>query len=124
MKILLVEDQASFYEPFIAELSTVAEVIHFKGSNAARRWLYDNVPDVVLCDHQILRFEGENRRATGDEVYHELRFGVSETIPFLHFSSEPCPEEYSGSDKDKFFHFKKKGTISPLEWMKKLNLIK
>lgn len=124
MKILYIEDQACFFEEGIKELSTIGEVVHFKSSNGARRYLLENehsLPDLVVCDHQILRFEGETfRKATGDEVYFDLR-AVNQTIPFLHYSSEPCPEEYN--PKDPHFHYKKKGTIPLLTWLKQLKLI-
>lgn len=126
MKILLIEDQACFYEDFIKELSSIAEVVHFKGSNAARRYLFENEatpPDIIICDHHILRFEEEtHRKATGDEIYHDLRMSGNMTTPFLHFSSDPCPQEYN-TQGDKHFYFKKKGNISPLQWLKDLKLV-
>lgn len=99
MKILFIEDTASWINEFKPLLETFGEVVHFKSSNAARRWMAENKFDLVVCDHNILRFETESRSAYGTEVYHELRFTEeTETTPFIHFSYEPCPEDYSTTD--------------------------
>lgn len=105
MKILFIEDTPSWTEEFTPILKKLGEVIHFKSSNAARNWMDENTFDLVVCDHNILRFETEKRSAKGTEVYDHLRFDHPE-IPFIHFSYEPCPEIYTPEDVH-FYSLKK-----------------
>lgn len=121
MKILFVEDTDVFIERFKPMLEKLGEVDHFKSSNAARRAMgreEDFKYDLIVCDHYILRFEQEMKPATGDEVYYHLRHWCSDTVPFIHFSSAPCPEKYDvriySGEKDKNFYVLGKNYNSPL----------
>lgn len=122
MKILFVEDNLDFIEEFSAQLKTLGEVVAFKSSNAARRWLHENkLPlDLVVCDHNILRFEAEsNTKATGDEVYRDMRWsGDYPSVPFIHFSYDPCPENYKNKEEDKnFYSLKKESGVNLLKFI-------
>ncbi len=106
MKILFIEDNDSWVNEFLPQLQTIADVTHFKGSNAARRSMDETEYDLIVCDHNILRFEAETRIAYGTEIYTELRWSGKET-PFIHFSYEPCPELYNTTQDPKFYSLKK-----------------
>ena len=112
MRILFVEDTDVFINRFKPQLEKLGEVNHFKSSNGARasmkRVLRDEESeefnyDLIVCDHNILRFEKEHKTARGTEVYHELRRWGSETVPFIHFSAAPCPEEYDANNDSNFY---------------------
>lgn len=102
MKILFVEDTDMFVERFKPQLEELGEVVHFKSSNAARRWMSGNSYDLIVCDHYILRLE-DSGFATGLEVYNHDRMYNNTDIPFIHFSSEPCPEQYALKGDDALF---------------------
>lgn len=111
MKILFIEDTDVFITRFKKQLEEIGEVTHFTGSNAARRAMgreaEDFKFDLIVCDHYINRFEEDHQgyTATGDEIYMHLRFMLEiENIPFIHFSSEPCPDKYEDSKDNKYFH--------------------
>ena len=111
MKILFIEDTDVFIKRFKPQLEELGEVTHFKGSNATRRAMgrekEDFKFDLIVCDHYIDRFEEDNSNynATGDEIYMHLRFMLEiDDIPFIHFSSDPCPEKYTESTEDKNFY--------------------
>lgn len=111
MKILFIEDTDVFIERFKPQLEELGEVTHFTGSNAARREMgreaEDFKFDLIVCDHYINRFEEDHHgyTATGDEVYMHLRFMLEiDNIPFIHFSSAPCPDKYDDSKDDKNFY--------------------
>lgn len=119
MKILFVEDTDSWIEEFLPQLQKFGEVCHFKGSNAARRSLDEIEYDLVVCDHNILRFETEKTVAYGTEIYQELRW-MDKQIPFIHFSYGPCPEVY-GSEKDSnFYVLKKDNGVNLVEFIRKI----
>ena len=119
MKILLVEDNLRNIEIFEKQLSQLGQVVVFKSSNKARNWLNENslFLDLVVCDHHILRFEGEpNSRAFGTEVYWELRY-LNQTVPFIHFSAEPCPEEYESDGDKNFYSIRKNESVNLLKFI-------
>jgi len=119
MKILFVEDNIRNIEIFENQLSHLGQVFVFKSSNKARNWLNDNslFLDLVVCDHHILRFEGEpNSRAFGNEVYWDLRY-LNPTVPFVHFSAEPCPAEYEADEDGNFYSIKKNESVNLLKFI-------
>ena len=119
MKILFVEDTDSWVEEFLPQLQTLGEVCHFKGSNAARRSLDEIEYDLVVCDHNILRFENEKTIAYGTEIYKELRW-MDKQIPFIHFSYGPCPEEYRVEKDSNFYVLKKDNGVNILNFIQKI----
>ena len=112
MKILFVEDTDIFIERFGKQLKELGEVAHFKSSNAARREMgreaEDFKFDLVVCDHNILRFEEEYKPAQGTEIYYHLRYNNErDDIPFIHFSADPCSEKYDAKDDKNFYMMRK-----------------
>lgn len=121
MNILFVEDDEVNIIIFTKQLEKFGTVHSFKSSNGARRFLSttDIVIDLVVCDHNILRFEEDSSRykATGDEIYEEIRELLELSTPFVHFSMEPCPDKYYGSKDDSNFYSLRKQShvdLSPL----------
>lgn len=113
MNILLVEDNEQYLKTFTDQLSKLGNVTAFKSANGTRKFLYDTDIkfDLVVCDHNILRFEAEtNSYAQGNEIYEEIRWGSESDVPFIHFSADPCPEKYDGSKEDKNFYSLKKSS--------------
>lgn len=127
MKILFVEDNAEFIQEFLKQLSVLGEVVVFKSSNAARKWLHFNEEpiDLVVCDHNILRFEEEpDTRAFGTEVYHDLRGYNGSSVPFIHFSYDPCPEEYKTNGDANFHSLRKQSGVNLLKFIQEKGLRK
>lgn len=122
MKILFVEDTDVFINRYKPMLETLGEVHHYKSSNGARKAIGNEEEgfdfDLIVCDHNILRFEEELKPALGNEIYYHIRMWCSETVPFIHFSAAPCPEEYDirmlDHSTDKNFHILGKNYDSPL----------
>lgn len=104
MKILFVEDTEKMIVAYKPMLEGIGEVLHFKGSNAARKALKDNKFDLVVCDHQILKFEHGDYYAEGTQIYQYLRKRLKSQIPFIHFSVTPCPYKYDLEKKDDNFY--------------------
>lgn len=126
MKILLVEDNVSFIEEFCEQLSQIGEVITFKSANSAIKWLHinGNSVDLVVCDHYILRFEEEsNSKATGEEIYFELRFS-QKTVPFIHFSTDPCPKLYEAEKDQNFYSLAKSLDVNLICFINDKKIIK
>lgn len=123
MKILFVEDNNDMVELYKPIFEKLGEVTHFKSSNAARKNLGREEGkckyDLIICDHNIQRFEKDSRGllAQGCEIYLHLRLGLKDDeTPFIHFSSDPCPGKYElfykdvtdGSTKDSNFYWLQK----------------
>ena len=115
MNILLVEDNEGYLAQFTEQLSSLGNVTAFKSANGTRKFLFDTEIkfDLVVCDHNILRFEAErNTHSYGNEIYEEIRWGMESTIPFVHFSADPCPDKYEGSSEDaQFYSLKKSSSV-------------
>lgn len=112
MNILFVEDNEENLKNFTRQLQTLGTVYAFKSSNGSRKFIADGkvTIDLIVCDHNILRFEEDSGRymAEGNEVYEEVRDFRDLKIPFIHFSAEPCPDKYHGSNEDTQFYSMKK----------------
>jgi CheY-like chemotaxis protein len=120
MRILFVEDTESYIKRFKPVLEEFGEVVHFRSSNGARRAMGRSNDefsfDLVVCDHYIHRFEEDGGDATGDEVYLQLRYFIKRgDVPFLHFSSDPCPRKYEESDEDENFYVLRKDYSAALK---------
>ena len=106
MKILFIEDTASWVNEFLPQLQTLGEVTHFKSTRSALNAVESNDYDLIVCDHNILLFENETRHSEGREIYLYCRFAGINT-PFIHFSYDPCPELYPSENDPHFYSLKK-----------------
>lgn len=96
MKILLAEDTQELAKHFIMILEELgAEVEHvIDGLKAIEKFKQDQY-DLIICDHNM-------PNCNGDKVYSCVR-ELNKNILFVHFSSYPCPERYTGSSVDTKF---------------------
>lgn len=121
MKILFVEDSDNWVNEFLPQLKTLGEVTHFKSRNATLCALEaEENFDLIVCDHNILMFEKDRMVATGTDIYFHCRFSEI-NIPFIHFSYEPCPEEYEASQDANFYSLKKTQGAKLLDLISKIS---
>lgn len=118
MNIIFIEDNDEFISQFKPQLQTLGIVTHFKSVQSTILFLNTSNTqfDLVVCDHNLLRFETESqgRYATGNEIYDEIRLGLLYKMPFIHFSYEPCHHEYINSQNDPNFYILKKDANTDL----------
>lgn len=120
MKILLVEDNLNYIEIFSKQLSALGEVTVFKSLQGTVRWLDDNGSDLdlVVCDHNILSHEDpQSRTVPATDIYFELRFFKNKTVPFIHFSYEPCPERYIHQPDAHFYSLEKRDDVNLINFI-------
>jgi len=121
MKILYIEDSIEWIRQFLPQLQTLGDVIHFKGTHSALNALDSQTFDLIVCDHNILLFENESMHGYGIDIYMHCRFSELST-PFIHFSYDPCPEEYPHENDKNFYCLKKQNNADLLGLINKIGL--